>query len=126
MWSSNSRLDTMQAAILLVKLRYVEKWTETRCEHARYYRERLSGIPQVDVPSDDAGPRSVYHTFVIQAERRDELQKFPAGLGIRTAIHYPVPIHLSAAGRKLGYPEGSFPIAERQARRILSLRCFRS
>jgi len=120
-WSQNSRLDTLQAAILLVKLRYVEEWTERRRENARYYQERLAQLPDVEVPLEEPGTRPVYHTFVIQAERRDALRVFLKQRGIHTAIHYPVPIHLSTAGRELGYPEGSFPVAERQARRIVSL-----
>ncbi len=63
----------------------------------------------------------MYHTFVVQAERREELRNHLSASGIETAIHYPVPIHLSTAGRELGFPEGSFPVAEAQARRIVSL-----
>lgn len=120
-WSHNSRLDTLQAAILLVKLRYLEHWTERRRENACSYQERLAGLPEVQVPVETAAERSVYHTFVIQADRRDDLLGFLSARGIGSAIHYPVPIHLSTAGKELGYPEGSFPVAERQARRILSL-----
>jgi dTDP-4-amino-4,6-dideoxygalactose transaminase len=121
LWSHNSRLDTIQAAILLVKLRYLDQWTEKRRENARYYRAHLAGVPQVEAPAAEAEVRAVYHTFVIQADRRDALRAHLAEQGIRSAIHYPVPIHLTEAGRELGYPEGSFPTAERQARRILSL-----
>ncbi len=121
MWSHNSRLDTLQAAILLVKLRYLEKWTERRRENARHYQARLAGIPQVQVPRETDAEKCVYHTFVIQADRRDDLRRAIAARGIESAIHYPVPIHLSTVGRELRYPEGSFPVAERQARRILSL-----
>ena len=120
-WSHNSRLDTLQAAILLVKLRYLNDWTEQRRENAHCYQDRLKELSQAPVPSDNEHEKSVYHTFVIQADRRDELREFLAARRIDSAIHYPVPIHLSTAGRELGLPAGSFPVAERQAQRILSL-----
>jgi dTDP-4-amino-4,6-dideoxygalactose transaminase len=73
------------------------------------------------VPIDQPGERSVFHTFVIQADRRDELRDYLAQQGIGTQIHYPVPIHLQPAARTLGYNRGAFPVAEAQAARILSL-----
>ena len=121
LWSHNSRLDTLQAAILLVKLRYLHEWAEQRRENARYYQTQLAGIPQIQVPPEREWEKCVYHTFVIQAERRDQLRQFLSDRSIGTAIHYPVPIHLSTAGKELGYTAGSFPIAEMQSRRILSL-----
>ncbi len=121
MWSPNSRLDTLQAAILLVKLKYLEQWTELRRKNAHYYQSQLAGIPQLQFPTEPDRTKSVYHTFVVQADRRDDLRDFLATRGIGSAIHYPVPIHLSTAGKELGYSEGSFPVTERQAGRILSL-----
>lgn len=122
-WSGNSRLDTLQAAILRVKMKSVDSWTDGRRRNAALYRQALHGIDpeHVQVPVDQSHEYAVYHTFVIQASRRDELATYLAGRGIGTAVHYPVPIHLQAAARGLGYREGSFPVAERQARRILSL-----
>jgi dTDP-4-amino-4,6-dideoxygalactose transaminase len=120
-WSGNSRLDTMQAAILLVKLRHLEEWTERRRANARIYRELLTDIPEVRVPRDVDHIKPVYHTLVVQAEGRNELRGYLSARGIETAIHYPVPIHLSAAATDLGFPKGSFPVAEQQAGRILSL-----
>lgn len=120
-WSHNSRLDTLQAAILLVKLRYLEQWTENRRANAHTYQAELSGVAQVRVPQELAHEHSVYHTFVVQAEQRDDLRAFLDARRIGTAVHYPVPIHLCTAGRELGYAEGSFPAVEAQARRILSL-----
>ena len=105
----------------LVKLNYLEAWTEKRRANARFYQEHLAGLPQMQVPVDKPHERAVYHTFVIQADYRDELRAYLAELGIGTAIHYPVPIHLHKAARDLGYGPGSFPVAERQAQRILSL-----
>jgi dTDP-4-amino-4,6-dideoxygalactose transaminase len=120
-WSGNSRLDTLQAALLLVKLPHLQEWTEERRGHAAAYRRHLAGIPGVRVPVDRPNDRAVYHTFVIEAERRDGLRAFLTERLIGTQIHYPVPIHLQAAARELGYSAGSFPIAEAQATRILSL-----
>ncbi len=121
MWSHNSRLDTLQAAILLVKLRYLQEWTQQRRANAHYYQTHLAGIPQIQIPPEREEEKCVYHTFVIQVEQREELRQFLSNRGIGTAIHYPVPIHLSTAGRELGYAQGSFPVTEQQSRRILSL-----
>ncbi len=120
-WSGNSRLDTLQAAILLVKLPHLESWTEKRRAHARFYQEHLQDIPQIQVPQDKAFERPVYHTLVIQADSRDELRAYMGQQGIGTAIHYPIPIHLQTAAHALPYTVGDFPVAERQAHRILSL-----
>lgn len=120
-WAGNSRLDTIQAAVLLVKLGHLERWTTRRREIAAHYRRRLGHLGPVRLPEERPGERAVYHTFVIEAERRDALRAFLAERGIGSAVHYPLPIHLTTAGRELGYPPGSFPVAERQAARILSL-----
>jgi dTDP-4-amino-4,6-dideoxygalactose transaminase len=120
-WSGNSRLDTLQAAILLVKLRYLEDWTEKRRAHARFYIQALADVRGVQTPREHPFEKAVYHTFVILAERRDALKQHLAAQGIETAIHYPVPIHLHTAAARLGYGRGSLPETERQAERILSL-----
>ena len=120
-WSGNSRLDSIQAAILLVKLKYLESWTERRRHNAHVYRQHLSDTRQVGLPTEKEAAESVYHTFVIEADDRDRLKDFLDGRKIGTAVHYPDPIHLCSIGRGLGYSEGSFPIAEEQSSRILSL-----
>lgn len=120
-WSSNSRLDTIQAAMLLVKLNYLESWTEKRRTNAQYYMRALQNIPQIKLPAEKQNERSVFHTFIIQTERRDELKKFLEERGIKTAIHYPKPIHFQSAAQKLGYAKGNFPVTESQAEKILSL-----
>jgi dTDP-4-amino-4,6-dideoxygalactose transaminase len=120
-WSMNSRLDTLQAAILLVKLAHLEDWTVARRANAARYREQLAGIAGLTLPTDSARERQVYHTFVVQAERREALRAFLAEREIGTSVHYPVPIHLHTAGRELGFTRGAFPVTERQAERILSL-----
>lgn len=120
-WSSNSRLDTIQAAILLVKMRYTERWIQARCQNAKIYQDMLSGLEEVRCPVDADNERATYHTFVIQAEERDRLKQYLAEQGVETCIHYPIPIHLQEAAQYLGYREGSLPVTERQSRKILSL-----
>jgi dTDP-4-amino-4,6-dideoxygalactose transaminase len=120
-WSGNSRLDTLQAAILLVKLRHLQRWTERRRENARFYQKALAGLKHVQTPSDRADEFAVYHTFVIQSDRRDALRAHLTQNGIGSAIHYPTPIHLTAAARELGHKPGDFPVTEKLAARILSL-----
>jgi dTDP-4-amino-4,6-dideoxygalactose transaminase len=122
MWSQNSRLDTLQAAMLLVKLKHLDHWTSRRRENAQGYRKRLQSVAQIRLPAEEKYyEKAVYHTFVVQAERRDDLRAFLSARGIGSNVHYPVPIHLSRAGRELGYPEGSFPVTETQANAIVSL-----
>jgi len=120
-FSMVSRLDSIQAAMLCVKLHHLDTVTSRRRKNAELYRQLLSDIPDLQCPVDKPEEFSVYHTFVIQAERRDALKQFLAEAGIGTAIHYPTPIHLMQVGRKLGFRPGMFPVAERQAEKILSL-----
>jgi dTDP-4-amino-4,6-dideoxygalactose transaminase len=119
----NSRLDTLQAAVLLVKLRYLDAWNRRRQENARLYDELLAEVPGVVTPKVLEGATHVYHLYVIRVERgsRDELQRFLRERGVHTGIHYPQPLHLTPALRFLGYTAGDFPIAERFASQILSL-----
>ncbi len=120
-WNNNSRLDTIQAALLLVKFDHLEEWTEIRRRNAHFYQEHLQDLPQIQVPVSEKGIRAVYHTFIIQAERRNELQVFLSENGIGTKVHYAVPIHLQPAAKSLGYQKGSLPVTEGQADCILSL-----
>lgn len=118
-WGYNSRLDSIQAAIVNVKLKYLDKWTEARRENAAFYIKNLNDL--VMVPKESADEKSVYHTFVIQAEKRDELQEYLMENGVGTKIHYPIPIHLQKAAASLGYKKGDFPVCEKAAAMILSL-----
>jgi dTDP-4-amino-4,6-dideoxygalactose transaminase len=118
-WSPNSRLDALQAALLLVKLQHLETWTEARRANARFYREALADL--VTCPDEPAELEPVYHTFVVQALERDALRAWLAERGVETRVHYPLPIHLQPAAADLGYAKGDFPIAEAQAERIVSL-----
>ena len=118
-WSSNSRLDTIQAAILLVKLRHLHRWTEQRRAHAVRYQRELANIPGLRVPLELAHEKCVYHTFVVLAERREALRVFLQERGIGTAIHYPTPIHHQDVAH--AYAHLKFPVTERLAEQILSL-----
>jgi dTDP-4-amino-4,6-dideoxygalactose transaminase len=120
-WGLNSRLDSVQAAILLVKLKYLSEWIEKRRRNAQFYQEKMKDIPELKVPLDKPYEKAVYHTFIIQTEQRDELKEYLQSKGIGTAIHYPKPIHLQKVAANLRYGPGSFPMAERQASQILSL-----
>lgn len=121
LWSSNSRLDSLQAALLLVKLKYLARWTDARRQRADWYRDLLGDVGQVVCPAESAKEKPVYHTYIIQAERRDALKEFLLSREIGTAVHYPICVHQQAIGRSLGYADGSFPVAEKLAGRILSL-----
>jgi dTDP-4-amino-4,6-dideoxygalactose transaminase len=116
----NSRLDELQAAILLVKLRYLDKWNARRISLASLYMKHISRR-YCKVPEFDGDGSCVFHLFVIQAACRDRLKKYLEKHGVHTAIHYPAPVHLQKAFKDLGYSAGDFPVAERSAHRILSL-----
>ena len=120
-WSSNSRLDTIQAALLLVKLSYLEQWIKQRISNAHFYQKELEDINEISIPKDSINGKSTYHTFVIQAQDRDDLKQYLKTNGISTAIHYPIPIHLQKAANYLKYKLGDFPVAEKQSKMILSL-----
>jgi dTDP-4-amino-4,6-dideoxygalactose transaminase len=122
MWGLNSRLDTVQAAVLNCRMTILDEVTEQRRCNAERYRTGLAGVAEwVLCPSDQKYERAVYHVFVIQCDRRDELQRFLADRKIEAPVHYPTPIHLKAVCSELDYKKGDFPETERQAQRILSL-----
>jgi dTDP-4-amino-4,6-dideoxygalactose transaminase len=120
-WSGNSRLDTIQAAALLVKLKYLEDWTEQRRAHAQRYRELLADLPQVTTPGEDPHERAVYQVFKIRAQNRDALQEYLKGRGIGSAVHYAIPMHLQTVAAELGYTAGAFPVTEQHAKEILAI-----
>lgn len=121
-WSLNTRLDAIQAAILLVKMKHLDTWTHLRRRNAAIYQERLAD--KVWVPADAKKEFGVYHTFIIQTDRRDALQQHLTDQGVGTAIHYPIPIHLQKAAEYLGYKQGDMPVTERHCDTILSLPIF--
>jgi len=116
----NSRLDELQAAVLRVKLRHLEEWTDRRRALARLYREELADCG-VTLPVERDGVRAVYHLFVIRHPRRDALAARLRERGVGTLIHYPIPLHLQPAFARLGGRPGEQPVAERAAEEILSL-----
>ncbi len=115
----NYRLEGLQGAILRVKLKYLEQWTESRRAHAALYSRLLAGAAVTPEARPDS--RHVYHVYAIRSRNRAKLQEELAAQGIQTGIHYPVPVHLMEAYRELGYREGSFPEAEKAAHEVLSL-----
>jgi dTDP-4-amino-4,6-dideoxygalactose transaminase len=117
----NSRLDALQAAVLSVKLKYLEGWNESRREKARLYDELLSPIQGLTIPRVLPGVKHVYHVYVIKVVDRDGLRKKLKEMGIQTGIHYPLPLHLQPAFAHLGLPSGSFPRAEEATAKVLSL-----
>ncbi len=116
----NSRLDEIQAAFLRVKLKYLDEWTNKRREIATRYQQLLFNS-NVQLPSERQWAKHVYHLFVIRTNRRDALKDYLQEHGVGTHIHYPIPVHLQEAYKKLGYKAGDFPISERNAGEILSL-----
>jgi dTDP-4-amino-4,6-dideoxygalactose transaminase len=120
----NSRLDALQAAILRVKLKYLNEWTEQRRRNAERYRDFLShlhGSGHVVLPREPYRTRHVYNQFTIRCKKRDALRAHLRQKGIPTEIYYPHPLHLQHAFRYLGYKEGSIPQAESMAREVVSL-----
>jgi dTDP-4-amino-4,6-dideoxygalactose transaminase len=120
---TNSRLDTIQAAILRVKLRHLNQWNSLRNEHAAAYGTALAGGPFI-LPKIAANRTHIFHLYVIQTDHRAEVQEFLNERGIATGIHYPIPIHLQEACKNLGYRRGDFPVTEQAAGCILSLPMF--
>jgi len=119
LWGYNSRLDTLQASILLTKMKYVNYWVEKRRNNAKIYSHNLKNI--VNTPKETKDEYSTYHTYIIKTENRNHLQSYLKDNRIRTAIHYPIPIHLQKCAQSLGYKKGDFPETEKQADTILSL-----
>jgi dTDP-4-amino-4,6-dideoxygalactose transaminase len=117
----NSRLDSLQAALLGVKLGYLDSWNQKRREIARLYLEGLASTSEMQLPSVPNGIEPSWHLFVVRHRRRDLLQRHLNDLGIGTLIHYPVPPHLSGAYVEMGWKRGDFPITEAIADTALSL-----
>ncbi|HEY4300809.1 MAG TPA: DegT/DnrJ/EryC1/StrS family aminotransferase [Candidatus Didemnitutus sp.] len=123
----NSRLDTIQAAVLRIKLRHLAQWNERRAGVAGWYRENLRDCAEVILPGEMPWcGRHVYHLYVVRfpGHDRDAVSARLAGAGIQTVIHYPIPIHRQKAYASLGHAAGAFPCAEQAARSILSLPMF--
>jgi dTDP-4-amino-4,6-dideoxygalactose transaminase len=120
----NGRLDAIQAAVLRIKLKQLPSWNKARQTFARIYDELLEGIKGLAIPTEAEFAKSVYHLYVIHVDQRDALQKYLSDKGVATGLHYPLPLHLQAAYKSLGYKSGAFPVAEDSASRLLSLPMF--
>lgn len=119
----NSRLDTIQASVLRIKLKYLNVWNNKRRQHANLYNALLSGL-NLTLPYEPDENVSNYHLYVIREEKRDKLISYLKKNGINSGIHYPIPLHLQPCLKNLGYKKGDFPIAEKHANEILSLPMF--
>lgn len=116
----NSRLDPLQAAVLTVKLKYLDVWNKRRKHIAQQYSQAFADLPIV-LPEIPDWAESAWHLYVIQSSQRELLQSNMSERGVQTLIHYPVPPHLQVAYHDLGFKQGSFPTAERYANQVLSL-----
>lgn len=117
----NSRLDTLQAVVLLAKLRRLAEWNALRAVAAQRYIEMLADVPEVRLPCVLEGNEHVWHLFVIRVPNRDEVVARLRDLGIEVGMHYPLPLHLQGAMRRYGHRAGDFPVAERWAQEVVSL-----
>jgi dTDP-4-amino-4,6-dideoxygalactose transaminase len=133
---SNSRLDAMQAAILRVKLKYVEEWNQGRRQRAETYDHLFAqagltstgaqpeSTAPIEIPFTSGHAHHIFHQYVVRAYRRDELREFLTARKIGTEIYYPIPLHLQPCFVYLGYREGDFPEAERASKEVLALPMF--
>ncbi len=118
---TNSRLDTIQAAILRVKLKYLPEWSRQRARKAAYYTYQLSKLSELTTPYIAPGKTHIFHQYTIRTKFRDELQKYLKEKGIPAMIYYSLPLHLQPAFKYLGYKKGDFPEAEKASKEVLSL-----
>ena len=115
----NYRLDALQAAILDAKLPHLEKWTDLRRQHAKFYNDNLPS--EVRTPSETENCKYVYYMYVIRTDKRNDLMAFLKEKDVSCGIHYPIPLHLQPAYSYKGYKRGDFPVAEKAAKEILSI-----
>jgi len=120
---TNSRLDTIQAAILRVKLKHLEEWSKARAKKAGLYTNQLGKLKELITPSIASGRTHIFHQYTIRVNEqvRDKLNKYLSSQGIPTMIYYPVPLHLQPAFKYLGYKKGDFPEAEKASEEVISL-----
>jgi dTDP-4-amino-4,6-dideoxygalactose transaminase len=117
----NSRLDTLQAAVLLVKLRHLDEWTARRRRNAEVYKRALAGATAITLPVELADCRHIYNQFVVRVPRRDRVREAMAQAGVASEIYYPVPLHLQECFAYLGYSAGDLPNSEAAAASSLAL-----
>ncbi|GFP34449.1 UDP-2-acetamido-2-deoxy-ribo-hexuluronate aminotransferase [Candidatus Hakubella thermalkaliphila] len=117
----NSRLDELQAAVLRVKLRYLDRWNALRRQWADLYSSLLEGV---EVPFLASGREHIFHLYVVKSKARNRLAAYLEEQGVPALVHYPIPVHLQVAYQHLGYREGDFPVSEACAQEVLSLPIF--
>jgi dTDP-4-amino-4,6-dideoxygalactose transaminase len=120
----NSRLDELQAAVLRVKLNYLDRWNASRRECAERYRRFLTDallLSYIRLPEPTPGNSHIFHQYVVRVQQRDRLRPYLKEKGVDTEIYYPVPLHLQVCYKDLGYKEGDFPEAEKLAKEALAL-----
>lgn len=120
----NARMDSLQAAVLSVKLKHLSRWNRARSAHAGTYRSMLKTIPEVRAPGAAGYAEHIYHLYGIRTPERNALMRSLAHAGVTCGIHYPVPLHLQNAFKRFGLEQGSFPVAEQCAEELLSLPMF--
>jgi dTDP-4-amino-4,6-dideoxygalactose transaminase len=118
---TNSRLDALQAAVLRVKLRHLDRWNAERRERAEAYTRALQGAPGIALPGERPGARSAWYLYTVRASARDRLERHLAARGIATAVHYPRPIHLQPAMAAAAGRPGNLPVSERLSDEVISL-----
>lgn len=118
---TNSRLDAIQAAILRVKLKYLNNWNKERANKAQYYNKNLKNIGDIIVPETNPDKTHIFHQYTIRTKLRDKLKNYLTKNGIPTMIYYPIPLHLQPAFKYLGHKKGDFPEAEKASKEVLSL-----
>jgi dTDP-4-amino-4,6-dideoxygalactose transaminase len=117
----NSRLDALQAAVLRVKLPHLDKWNEGRRKVAHIYSDALAETPNLQIPYEAPYRTHVYHLYILQVPKRDELQDKLKEAGVGASVYYPQPLHLAEPCRELGYKEGDFPVAEKASLETIAI-----
>ena len=117
----NSRLDALQAAVLRVKLKHIDRWNDGRRKVAHTYRNALADFTNLETPFEAPNRKHVYHLYILQMKNRDQVQEKLKEAGIGTSIYYPQPLHLAEPCRELGYTEGDFPVTEKASRETLAI-----
>jgi dTDP-4-amino-4,6-dideoxygalactose transaminase len=120
----NSRLDTLQAAILDVKLQYLDKYNQARQEAADFYNRNLKGNNRITLPEVTGNSNHIYHQYTLKLEKgvnRDDFKEYLKSEGIPSMVYYPVPMHLQEAFNDGEYSEGDFPVSEELCRSVLSI-----
>jgi len=114
-------LDTLQAAVLSVKLDFLEGWSKGRRANAEFYNEHLKNVPGIRIPYIDPKAVSIYNQYTLVCEKRDELMAYLKEKEIGCAVYYPLPLHLQECFSSLGYKKGDLPVAEEMAEKVLSI-----